>query len=112
MEITIGVRNVAREISLESTQSPDEVLDAVRTSLADSAPLVLEDDKGRHVVVPPRPWASSSSAPPSSAGWASASSEPTGRSRRPGDHPHAAPVSTTGRLSRYPGKVNGCPVVS
>jgi hypothetical protein len=52
VEITIGVRNVAREISLESTQSPDEVLAAVRTSLKDSAPLVLEDEKGRHVVVP------------------------------------------------------------
>lgn len=52
MEITIGVRNVAREISLESTQSPEEVLAAVDKALAGSTSLVLEDDKGRHVVVP------------------------------------------------------------
>ncbi|WP_127130471.1 DUF3107 domain-containing protein [Georgenia sp. SYP-B2076] len=52
MEITIGVRNVQREITLESTQSPDEVLAAVDKALTDSASLVLEDDKGRHVVVP------------------------------------------------------------
>ncbi|MFH5822227.1 DUF3107 domain-containing protein [Georgenia sp. AZ-5] len=52
MEITIGVRNVSREITLESTQSPDEVLAAVDKALADSTTLVLQDEKGRHVVVP------------------------------------------------------------
>jgi hypothetical protein len=52
VEITIGVRNVAREISLESTQSPEEVLAAVDKALEGSTSLVLEDDKGRRVVVP------------------------------------------------------------
>ncbi|GAA1621193.1 DUF3107 domain-containing protein [Georgenia ruanii] len=52
MEITIGVRNVAREITLESTQSPDEVLAAVDKALSDNTNLVLQDEKGRHVVVP------------------------------------------------------------
>ena len=52
MEITIGVRNVAREISLESTQSPEEVMAAVDKAVAGSTSLVLQDDKGRHVIVP------------------------------------------------------------
>ncbi|MPV38846.1 DUF3107 domain-containing protein [Georgenia subflava] len=52
MEITIGVRNVSRELTLESTQNPDEVLAAVDKALADGTSLVLEDEKGRHVVVP------------------------------------------------------------
>lgn len=52
MEITIGVRNVQREITLESTQSPDEVLAAVDKAIAGASSLVLQDEKGRHVVIP------------------------------------------------------------
>ncbi|WP_448071403.1 DUF3107 domain-containing protein [Georgenia yuyongxinii] len=52
MEITIGVRNVSREITLESTQSADDVLAAVEKALSDNTNLVLQDEKGRHVVVP------------------------------------------------------------
>ncbi|UNX54161.1 DUF3107 domain-containing protein [Georgenia sp. TF02-10] len=52
MEITIGVRNVAREITLESAQTPDEVVAAVTEALKGEAPLILPDEKGRQVVVP------------------------------------------------------------
>lgn len=53
MEVKIGVRNVAREIQLESDQSPEEVQQAVTTALAEgSRTLALTDDKGRTVVVP------------------------------------------------------------
>lgn len=52
MDITIGVKHVAREINLESEQTPEEVVEAVRAATQDGTPLVLQDTKGRRVVVP------------------------------------------------------------
>lgn len=52
MEIKIGVQQTAREIALESDQSPDEIDAAVRKALADGGILSLVDDKGRRVMVP------------------------------------------------------------
>ena len=51
MEIRIGVQNVAREITFETTQSTDEIIAAVKASL-DSDVLELADDKGGRVIVP------------------------------------------------------------
>lgn len=58
MEITIGVRNVARELTLEINNNGDAVVEAVSAALAKAAAgdsgavLDLRDDKGRRVVVP------------------------------------------------------------
>lgn len=52
MEITIGVKNVAREITLESAQTADEVGELVATALAKGGVLTLADQRGRHVLVP------------------------------------------------------------
>lgn len=52
MEVKIGVQNVAREIVLESTQTPDEVATIVAESLDGGATLQLKDERGRLVVVP------------------------------------------------------------
>ena len=52
MEIKIGVQQTAREIVLESDQSPDEIDAAVRAALADGGLLSLVDDRGRRVIVP------------------------------------------------------------
>jgi uncharacterized protein DUF3107 len=52
VEVKIGVRNVAREITLESAQSADEVVEAVDQALQGGTTLRLADDKGRVVVVP------------------------------------------------------------
>lgn len=51
MDVTIGVQNVAREITLETDASPDEVAAAVDTALAGGV-LRLTDTKGRQVLVP------------------------------------------------------------
>ena len=51
MEITIGIRQVAREISVETSLSADEVSTAVEKALAGSI-LDLTDTRGRRVVVP------------------------------------------------------------
>lgn len=52
MEIKIGVQQTAREIALESDQSPEDIDAAVRKAIADGGILSLEDDRGRRVLVP------------------------------------------------------------
>jgi hypothetical protein len=51
MEVKIGVQNVARELSIDTTLEADEVEKAVAAA-ADGGLLVLSDSKGRRVVVP------------------------------------------------------------
>ena len=53
MEVKIGVQYAPRELSLESSQTPDEVAKAVSDALkADLGVLTLVDEKGRRVLVP------------------------------------------------------------
>lgn len=53
MEVKIGVQYSHRELSLESTQTPTEVEQAVTAALSgDSRVLSLTDEKGRRVIVP------------------------------------------------------------
>jgi hypothetical protein len=53
VEVKIGVQHVARELVLESTQSPQEVEKAIADALrADLGVLTLTDDKGRRILVP------------------------------------------------------------
>lgn len=53
MEVKIGVQFAPRELSLESSQTPDEVAKAVSDALkADLGVLTLVDEKGRRVLVP------------------------------------------------------------
>ncbi len=55
MDITIGIQNVARELTLESDQSAKELSAIVSKALANTAEgavLELTSSKGRTVVVP------------------------------------------------------------
>jgi Protein of unknown function (DUF3107) len=53
VEVKIGVQYAPRELSLESSQTPDEVAKAVADALkADLGVLTLIDEKGRRVLVP------------------------------------------------------------
>lgn len=52
MEVKVGVQHSARELVVESTQSPDEVQQALTAALASGGVLTLEDEKGRRVIVP------------------------------------------------------------
>ena len=53
MEVKVGVADTAREIVLNSDQTPDEIESLVASALKDSAgTLSLVDDKGRRFVVP------------------------------------------------------------
>ncbi|WP_018351485.1 DUF3107 domain-containing protein [Longispora albida] len=52
MEVKIGVQFAPRELQLESTQTPEEIEQAVVSALEGSKVLTLEDEKGRRVIVP------------------------------------------------------------
>lgn len=52
MEVKIGVLHAPRELSLESSQTPDEVQAAVAAALTSGGVLSLVDEKGRRVIVP------------------------------------------------------------
>lgn len=53
MEVKIGVRQVSRELVLESEQSPETVAALVAEAVkAENGVLTLVDEKGRQVVVP------------------------------------------------------------
>jgi len=52
VEVKIGVQNAAREMVLESTQTPDEIAEAVQAAIAAGGLLTLEDVKGHRILVP------------------------------------------------------------
>ena len=52
MEVKVGVKGAARELSLESALTPEAVIAAVKAALADGGILTLADEKGRQVIVP------------------------------------------------------------
>lgn len=53
MEVKVGVADTARELVINSSQTPDEVESMVADALKDSTgTLSLVDDKGRRYVVP------------------------------------------------------------
>jgi hypothetical protein len=52
VEVKIGVQYSAREIVLESGQSPEDIERLVTAALDAGGVLALADDKGRRVLVP------------------------------------------------------------
>ena len=52
MEITIGVQNLARELTVETDATAEEITKAVTAALSGGPVLELTDSKGRKVLVP------------------------------------------------------------
>ena len=52
MDIKIGIQDTARELTLESNQTPADVQAAVADAIASGSLLTLVDDRGRTVIVP------------------------------------------------------------
>lgn len=52
MEVKIGVRDVPREVVLESDQTPADIAAAVEESIAKGTMLHLTDERGRLLLVP------------------------------------------------------------
>lgn len=51
VEVKIGVQNVARELSIDTDQSVDEVQATLAAAVKDGGVFTLSDAKGRTVVV-------------------------------------------------------------
>lgn len=54
MEIKIGVRDVPRELTIETAQASTAVEAAFRKAVADDGLLELTDEKGRKLLIPAR----------------------------------------------------------
>lgn len=52
MEVKIGVAHSARELTVESPLSAEEIEAAVSKALSDGGVLALADDRGRRLLVP------------------------------------------------------------
>jgi hypothetical protein len=52
VEIKIGVQDTPREVTLDSNDTPEDVIKAVEAALAKGGNLTLVDDRGRTVIVP------------------------------------------------------------
>ncbi len=52
MEVRIGISQAARDVVLESNESPASISQQVEKAIANDALLSLTDDKGRTIVVP------------------------------------------------------------
>ncbi len=51
-EVKIGIRDVAREVVLESELTPEAVSEAIDAAIAGQGLLKLTDDKGKLIIVP------------------------------------------------------------
>jgi hypothetical protein len=52
MEVRIGVKGALRELSIDATQSADELEKSLAAALkADASTLTLSDEKGRRLVI-------------------------------------------------------------
>ncbi|MBO0847397.1 MAG: DUF3107 domain-containing protein [Nocardioides sp.] len=54
MEVKIGVQHASRELTVDTTDSADEIEAALAKALADDGTLALTDNRGRRVLVPSR----------------------------------------------------------
>jgi hypothetical protein len=52
VEVKIGVQYAARELVIDSAQSPADVEELVTEALSSKKVLTIVDDKGRRVIVP------------------------------------------------------------
>jgi hypothetical protein len=52
MEIKIGIQHSARELVVESSDSADDIEQAVSAAVTNESVLTLTDAKGRKVIVP------------------------------------------------------------
>lgn len=52
MEVRIGVSQAARDVVLESNDSPSAISAQIEKAIANDSLLTLTDDKGRTIVVP------------------------------------------------------------
>ena len=52
MDIELGIQNVARAVTFSTEESAEAVNATISAAVAENKPSVLNDDKGRKIIVP------------------------------------------------------------
>ena len=52
MDIELGIQNVARAVTFSTEESAEAVNATIGAAVAENKPIVLNDDKGRSIIVP------------------------------------------------------------
>lgn len=52
MDIELGIQNVARTVTFSTEESAEAVNATISAAVAENKPIVLNDDKGRKIIVP------------------------------------------------------------
>ena len=52
MDIELGIQNVARAVTFSTEESTEAVNATISAAVAENKPIVLNDDKGRKIIVP------------------------------------------------------------
>ncbi len=52
MEVKIGITDIPREVTIDTTASPDELTAMLREAVQGSSLFELADEKGRRVLIP------------------------------------------------------------
>ena len=52
MDIELGIQNVARAVTFSTEESAEAVNATISAAVAENKPIVLNDDKGRKIIVP------------------------------------------------------------
>ena len=52
MDIELGIQNVARAVTFSTEESAEDVNATISAAVAENKPIVLNDDKGRKIIVP------------------------------------------------------------
>ncbi|MDR0960193.1 MAG: DUF3107 domain-containing protein [Propionibacteriaceae bacterium] len=52
MEIKIGIRDVNREVVVDTEEKPDRIIASLTAALADGGVFTLDDSRGRKVIIP------------------------------------------------------------
>ncbi len=52
MEVRIGISDVAREVTLRTTTSADDIVEHLQTAVTENTLFEVVDEQGRRVVVP------------------------------------------------------------
>ncbi len=52
MEVKIGITDIPREVTIDTTASPDELTAMLREAVQSSSLLELADEKGRRILIP------------------------------------------------------------
>ncbi len=52
MEVKFGITDIAREVAIETSSTPEEIAAEIHRAVVESSLVDLTDDKGRRILIP------------------------------------------------------------